>query len=207
MFAQGLLLGFSIAAPVGPIGLLCIQRTLERGRRHGFASGLGAASADTLYGLLAALGLSAITTILLSMQTWLQLGGGIFLLYFGFKMARTQPAPREACAVNSASLLTAYLSVFLLTLANPVTILAFVALFAGLGLGNAVATGYMSALSLVAGVFLGSATWWLLLSQIAGWLRHRLEPSTIRLINLISGLSVCALGLWALGSLLLSMKK
>lgn len=207
MFAQGLLLGFSIAAPVGPIGLLCIQRTLERGRRHGFASGLGAASADTLYGLIAALGLSAITSLLLSLQTWLQLGGGLFLLYFGLKMARTVPASREACAANPASLLGAYVSVFLLTLANPVTILAFVALFAGLGLGNAVAAGYMAAFSLVAGVFFGSAAWWLLLSQVAGWLRHRLEPATVRLINLISGLCVCALGLWALGSLLLSMKK
>ncbi|HET7535420.1 MAG TPA: LysE family transporter, partial [Candidatus Didemnitutus sp.] len=163
MFLKGLILGFSIAAPVGPIGLLCIQRTLARGRVHGFVSGLGAATADTLYGLVAALGLSAVIQFLTDFQSWLQLGGGAFLVWLGWQTLRSAGQTRVAATADAdASLLHAFSTVFALTLANPATIALFFAVFAALGIGTA--QDKSSALLLVTGVFLGSATWWLMLS-------------------------------------------
>lgn len=197
MFLQGLILGFSVAAPVGPIGLLCIQRTLEHGRLHGFVSGIGAASADAVYGTVAALGLSAVTAFLIGLQSWLQLGGGAFLLWFGLRTALTRPGSRTAGAADSRGLTGAYVSVLLLTLANPATMLAFVAVFAGLGVG-AQFGGHSSALLLVIGVFVGSAAWWLILSLISGMLRHRLTPRAMRTVNVISGACIIVLGFWSL---------
>ena len=197
MFSQGLILGFSIAAPVGPIGLLCLQRTLGRGRLHGFVSGLGAASADALYGVVAALGLTAITSFLLGLQFWLQLGGGLFLLWLGGRTMLARPAARASGPADDAGLGAAYLSILLLTLANPATILSFFAVFAGLGISTA-AGGAAAALPLVAGVFLGSAAWWLLLSLIAGLLRGHLTDGRMRIVNLIAGASILALALWSL---------
>ena len=196
MFLKGLILGFSVAAPVGPIGLLCIQRTLGRGRLHGFVSGLGAASADTLYGIVAALGLAAITSFLLGLQLWLQLGGGLFLLWLGGKTLLARPAATARGPADDAGLTAAYLSILLLTLANPATILSFFAVFAGLGISTA--GGASPALLLVTGVFLGSAGWWLLLSLIAGLLRGHLTDGRMRIVNVIAGISILALGLWSL---------
>lgn len=198
MLLKGLILGFSVAAPVGPIGLLCIQRTLNRGRLHGFCSGLGAASADTVYGVIAALGLTTVSSFLLGLQFWLQLGGGLFLLWLGGRTLLTRPAvSTRTGSPEKTSLAAAYVSIFLLTLANPATILAFVAVFAGLGI-NAQMGGATAALWLVTGVFLGSAAWWLILSFLAGLLRDRLNAGRLRLINVVAGLSILALGLWSL---------
>ncbi len=195
MFLKGLILGFSIAAPVGPIGLLCIQRTLSRGRLHGFVSGLGAATADACYGLVAAFGLTAVISFLLGLQFWLQLVGGLFLLWLGVKtlLSSSQPAP-AAGAQEKNGLGRAFASVLLLTLANPATILSFFAVFAGLGIDAK--SG--SALGLVAGVFLGSAAWWLLLSFLAGLFRRHLQDGRLRILNIIAGLSLLGLALWAL---------
>ena len=195
MLLQGLILGFSIAAPVGPIGLLCIQRTLQRGRLTGFISGLGAATADACYGLVAAFGLGAVISFLLGLQFWLQLGGGLFLFGLGLKTLFAKSAPTTtAASTEKAGLLGAFVTVLLLTLANPATILSFFAVFAGLGIdarrGNA--------LSLVAGVFFGSATWWLILSFLAGLFRRRLNEGRMRLLNVIAGLCLLGLALWAL---------
>ena len=197
MFLQGLILGFSVAAPVGPIGLLCFQRTLDRGRLHGFVSGLGAASADALYGTIAALGLTAISSFLLGLQFWLQLVGGLFLLYLGLKTILAVPAEKTAGADDKAGLAGAYCSILLLTLANPATILAFFAVFAGLGVGAQLGDS-RSALLLIGGVFLGSAAWWLLLSVIAGLLRHQLTSGARRAVNIFSGLCILSLGCWSL---------
>jgi threonine/homoserine/homoserine lactone efflux protein len=200
MFFKGFLLGFSIAAPVGPIGLLCIQRTLARGRWHGFASGLGAATADALYGLVAALGLSAISQTLLHAQAWIQLGGALFLVGLGLRTIsqKDSGAAREDRA--EAGLGLAYVSVLVLTLANPATILSFLVLFAGLGVG-ATTAGTASAATFVAGVFFGSAAWWLLLSLLTGVLRHRLERSGRRWVNRLAGASLVGLGGFALVTL------
>jgi threonine/homoserine/homoserine lactone efflux protein len=199
MFLQGFVLGISIAAPVGPIGLLCIQRTLSRGRIHGFASGLGAASADLCYALIAAFWLGTIGTFLLSLQLWLQIAGGVFLVGLGLKIARAAPVARAAAGDRVPGLAHAWGSTFLLTLTNPMTILSFFAAFAALGLG-ASPGGPTGARALVAGVFLGSTLWWLLLSFFAGLARARLTAGRLRFLNLAAGGIIMLLGLWALVS-------
>jgi len=198
MFFKGLLIGFAIAVPVGPIGFLCLRRTLVYGRVTGFVSGLGAATADALYGLIAAFGLTAISSFLMRMESWLQFFGGLFLVALGLKTALAKPPAKdatEAPPTPSRSWQAAYLSTFALTLTSPATVLAFVAIFAGVGLGVS-ATTPLHALELVAGVFTGSATWWLLLSLGAGALRDRLHAQTLHYLHVISGLCIVALGLW-----------
>jgi threonine/homoserine/homoserine lactone efflux protein len=201
MFLQGLLIGFAIAVPVGPIGFLCLRRTLVYGRLTGFVSGLGAASADALYGTVAALGLTAISDFLIRVESWLQLGGGLFLLGLGIKTALARPARADedgnAPPPPQRSLHAAYLSTLVLTLTSPATILAFVAIFAGLGIGARVGSP-LRALEMVSGVFMGSALWWLILSVGAGHLRSRLQAGTLHVLHVCSGLGIIALGGWQL---------
>src|SRR5262249_42012791 len=135
LLTRGLIIGFSIAAPVGPIGILVIRRTLSDGRLTGLATGLGAATADALYGCIGAFGLTFITGALLGGKMWMRIAGGIFLCYLGVRPSLAPPAERAA-PVTGASLLRSYGSTLLLTLTNPSTILSFAAVFAGLGLGN-----------------------------------------------------------------------
>jgi threonine/homoserine/homoserine lactone efflux protein len=201
---RGLILGFSIAAPVGPIGLLCIRRTLAEGRPNGFLSGLGAASADAVYGSIAAFGLATVMTWLTGMQVWLHLFGGAFLVWLGIQSAKTPPATIAASAPNGTSLGKAYLSTFLLTLSNPMTIMSFLAIFAGSGFAPVV-SGTQAALRLVLGVFCGSALWWFILSQGVHWLRRRLNELWLVWINRIAGLGLILFGLWAIGSELLRL--
>ncbi len=198
---RGGIIGFSIAAPVGPIGVLCIRRTLAEGRATGFVSGLGAATADAIYGSIAAFGLTAISGALIGQQVWLRLIGGAFLCYLGIKTVAARPAAQSAAATGSG-LPGAYASTFFLTLTNPMTILSFAAVFAGLGLASTSAS-FTSAAVLVAGVFLGSAVWWLVLSTSAGALRTKLAPARLRWVNRISGGIILLFGLAALTSLVL----
>ncbi|MBN1148651.1 MAG: LysE family translocator [Anaerolineales bacterium] len=206
---RGLLIGFSIAAPVGPIGVLCIRRSLAHGRLSGLASGLGAASADAVYGGVAALGLTLISAFLVEQQAWLRLVGGVFLVYLGLKTllgARAcaqQGGAQHETAPSRGRLLGDYASTFFLTLTNPMTIISFAAVFAGLGLGSANSSP-AAALALVLGVFLGSAAWWLLLSSITQALgAHFLKPGGLKWINRLSGAVIAAFGLAALLSLLI----
>ena len=196
---KGIIIGFSIAAPVGPIGVLCIRRTLAGGRMRGLASGLGAASADGFYGCVAGFGLTFISGFLVDQQFWLRLVGGLFLGYLGVRTLLARPAESAAPAGNNG-LLGAYLSTLFLTLTNPVTILAFAAIFAGLGIAGA--TGeYGSAAMLVLGVFTGSALWWLILSGGVSLLRAKLTPARLRWVNRLSGLVIIGFGMAALLSL------
>ena len=165
---SGLIIGFSIAAPVGPIGVLCIRRTLAEGRLHGLISGLGAATADAMYGCIAAFGLTFISGALVRQQVWLRLLGGTFLIFLGVKTVLAKPSEKLS-SEKRTGLLGAYGSTFFLTLTNPMTILSFAAIFAGIGLGSAVAD-YSSAALLVFSVFAGSALWWLILSGTVGLL-------------------------------------
>ena len=199
---QGAIIGFSIAAPVGPVGLLCIRRSLHDGRLAGFVSGLGAATADTLYGLVAAFSISALTDFLVGHRTALQLFGGLFLLYLGLTTLRA-PAPAPAADRPAPNLLAAYFSTLVITATSPVTILAFVGIFAGLGV--AVADSF-SALRLVAGVFLGSVVWWLILSTGASFFGRRLQSGGLRLLNIIAGSFLLAFALWQLTQLALSLR-
>jgi threonine/homoserine/homoserine lactone efflux protein len=196
LFLKGLVLGFSIAAPVGPIGVLCIRRTLAEGRLVGFLSGLGAATADMLYGAIAAFGLNALQSILVGQANWLRIVGGIFLIYLGVRTFFSKPAGQAAQA-SRGGVFGAYLSTFLLTLTNPVTILSFIAIFAGLQIGTSNA-GYLSPILLVAGVFCGSAAWWLTLSFLVGQFRTLLETGWMVWINRISGLVILGFGVAAL---------
>ncbi|MBC8332389.1 MAG: LysE family transporter [Anaerolineae bacterium] len=200
LFFKGLVLGFSIAAPVGPIGVLCIRRTLAEGRLHGLISGLGAATADGFYGLVAGFGLTMLSGLLVEQQKWLALLGGLYLLYLGIKTLRAKPG-EQAASNGSSTLWGAYFSTLVLTLTNPVTILSFVAIFAGLGM---VAGSYMAAASLVAGVFLGSAAWWLTLSGGISLLRNRVTPQTLVWINRVAGAVLLVYGVIALISVLLA---
>jgi threonine/homoserine/homoserine lactone efflux protein len=203
LLARGALLGFSIAAPVGPIGVLCIRRALADGWRSGFVTGLGAATADAFYGAVAAFGLTLISALLVAEQGWLRLVGGLFLCYLGLRTLRAKPA-REVAATTvlsargaAAMYASMYASTVLLTLTNPLTILSFVAVFAGLGLGGTTRT-YAGAALLVVGVLCGSALWWLLLSGSVGALRARFKASVLVWANRVSGAILLAFGLLAL---------
>ncbi len=198
LFLEGGIIGFAIAAPVGPIGVLCIRRTLADGCASGFVSGLGAATADAAYGAVAAFGLTLITEFLLGGASWLRLVGGAFLLYLGIKTFLARPAERAA-EVRGGGLLGAYASTFFLTLTNPTTILSFVAIFAGLGVGAA--SDALSAALLVLGVFLGSAAWWLMLSGGIGFIHSKLSTGGLRWVNRVSGTIIAAFGVLALSGL------
>jgi len=195
-FLRGLIIGFSIAAPVGPIGVLCIRRTLAEGKVSGLFSGLGAATADAIYGCIAGFGLTFISSILISQQVWLRLIGGLFLCFLGLKTFLTSPSEQVAPAQGN-SLAGAYTSTFFLTLTNPMTILSFTAIFAGLGLGSS-GGNYISAGVLVMGVFIGSALWWLILSSVVGLFGRKYTSQRLRWINRISGIIITVFGLLAL---------
>ena len=198
-FARGLVIGFAIAAPVGAIGLLCIRRTLADGRLVGFVSGLGAASADALFGAVAALGLTSVSSALVAHQDWIRLAGGAFLVYLGTRTATSAP-PAGTVSRSNLGLAAAFASTLALTLTNPSTILSFVAVFAGVGLADAAGARPAAAL-LVAGVFLGSALWWLLLSSGVGLVRGALPAGGLRWVNRISGMTLVGFGLVALAGL------
>lgn len=192
-FLKGLIMGFSIAAPVGPIGVLCIRRTLAEGRVSGFVTGLGAATADAFYGSVAGFGLTFISGVLIHQQGGFRLVGGAFLCYLGLKTFLAKPAGQSASATGTG-LLGAYVSTFFLTLTNPMTILAFAAIFAGLGIASG-GGDYVSAGVLVFGVFLGSTLWWFILSSGVSLFRERFSLQALRWVNRISGLVILAFGL------------
>ena len=193
---KGISIGFAIAAPVGPIGVLCIRRTIAQGRKIGFVSGLGAASADLIYGCIAGFGLTFISQFLVEQQNILGLVGGIFLLYLGIKTFFTK-ASQEPTENTEKGLFSAYLSTFFLTLTNPLTILSFVAIFAGMGIVNADGD-YLSALLLVSGVFVGSMLWWMLLSGGASFFQKKMNEKGLSWLNKISGVIIASFGVVAL---------
>ncbi len=193
---RGLAIGFSIAAPIGPIGVLCIRRTLAEGRAYGLVSGLGAATADAIYGSIAGFGLTFISNFLVGQQAGIRLAGGVFLCYLGLKTLLAKPGEQAAVARGNG-LVGAYTSTFFLTLTNPMTIICYTAIFAGLGLAS---TGgnYASAGGLVLGVFIGSALWWLILSGGVGVFREKFHPRELQWVNRISGVIITTFGLFAL---------
>ncbi len=166
VFLQALLIGLAIAAPVGPIGLLCIERSLRLGPAHGLATGLGAATADALYASIGAAGMGVLIAWLTAIATPLALAGSLVLAYLGIATLRRKPAAQAANAKQSGGLLAAYGSALALTLTNPMTILSFIAVFAGLAGGQPPDT--WQAILMVLGVFCGSALWWLLLAYGGG---------------------------------------
>jgi threonine/homoserine/homoserine lactone efflux protein len=197
---KGIIIGFSIAAPVGPIGVLCIRRTLSGGWASGLLSGLGAATADAIYGSIAGFGLTFVSKFLVSQQMWLRLAGGIFLCCLGTKTFLSK-ASEERGTTQGMGLLGDYASTFFLTVTNPLTIISFAAVFAGLGLGTSPGN-YLSSLFLVSGVFFGSVFWWFLLSGGVGLFRARFSFAGLKWVNRFSGVIIAVFGLIALMSLL-----
>ncbi len=196
MFAQGIVLGFSIAAPVGPIGVLCIRRSMDQGLRVGLATGLGAATADAVYGTIAALGLTTLSHWMVAEKRLLAALGGCYLIYLGIRSLASAPRQDDGKSASVRTVMSAYVSTFVLTLTNPMTILSFIALFAGLGLAGR--TNYDTALVFVTGVFLGSALWWLILSGSVATLRGHLPQSFSRVVNATAGVTIVAFGGYAL---------
>ncbi len=194
---RGFVLGFTIAATVGPISLLVIRRTVAEGRLYGLASGLGVATADATYGAIAAFGLTVITDALVNARQVLGLVGGVFLLWLAWQAIRSTPTEAATVTTRRGGYLGAYLSTLGLTMTNPLTILAFGALFAGFGVRNG-ATG--DAALIVLGVLLGSSTWWLVLTTVVGGLRTRVTPRWIHRINVASGLVIGAFAIVVLAT-------
>ena len=198
---QGFVLGVAIAAPVGPIGLLCIRRTLEHGQVIGFATGMGAAVADTIYGAIAAFGISALLVFLTGHEMAFRILGGLFLLAVAvrtyFKTAATgdDPVPDEKTCVGG------FMTGLTLTLTNPVSVIAFLGLFAGVGItGN---LDFLDAAILVWGVFVGASAWWLTLSSGVALVRHRISEDRLSVINHGTAVALALFGVWALASALL----
>ncbi len=196
---KGLAFGFILAATVGPMWVLCFRRTVTSGALTGFVSGMGIAVADGLYGAVAAFGLTAVSGFMLDQRLWIGLAGAVFLTFLGIKFLLAKPKDLNDEKTRNTGLAAAFLSTLGLTLTNPPTILAFAAIFAGLGLASG--ADYTAAAWIVLGVFIGSAAWWIMLAAVAGRLRGRLGPRLARAINLVSGVSILAFALWQLGEL------
>lgn len=191
----GAVFGLSIAAPVGPMAMLCISRTLGRGLPAGLAVGLGIATGDAIYGAVAALGLATVTDFLVAQGTVLRVVGAAFLVWLAIGSWRAGAGARAARAAPEAgSLLGSYAVAIGLTLSNPATILSFMAVFAALGAASAQG----SALLIVAGVFLGSGAWWLALCTGVSLVRHALPDNAMLMINRLSALLLLGFAVVAL---------
>ena len=198
IFIKGLIIGFAIAAPVGPIGLLCIHRSLMNGFKMGLMTGLGAALADGVYGCVAGFGLTAISSLLMSHQLWIRGLGGLFLIYFGMKLFLAKSSDQSQNKNLETSSIHSCATTFFLTLTNPMTILSFVAIFAGLGIGTE-HPNFIHAAMMVAGVVLGSALWWVILSStVAFFLHKRINTKSLKIINQLSGTIILLFGIFAL---------
>jgi threonine/homoserine/homoserine lactone efflux protein len=196
LLLKGIIIGFAVAAPVGPIGILTIKRTLNEGRLSGFITGMGAAFADTLYGMIAGFSLTAVSAFLLTEQFWLKLIGGIFLLVLGLVTYFSKPKIKKT-EIDHKGLVNNFISTFFLTLTNPATIFSFIAIFAGIGLGSANVT-HPSSLIIIPGVFVGSSLWWLTLSYFVSIFKSKITYDRLFWINRISGVFIFLFGLLAL---------
>jgi len=200
-FLKSLFIGFVIAAPVGPIGVLCARRTLLHGRRAGFFSGMGAATADAIYGFIAAFGLTFVSGFFVEYQSWLRLIGGALLVHMGVKAFRALPVKKCELPRSARHYAGMYSSTFFLTLTNPMTIFSFAAVFAGFGLAGIKGSAFSSGI-LVLGVFLGSALWWVFLVVLFSLYGRRFHSHELVWVNRVTGAIITASGFLALGSLL-----
>jgi len=201
LFLKGMVIGFLISLPVGPIAVLCIHRTLNEGRIHGMVSGLAAATTDVVYGFLAVSGLSFISNFLIKEQLWFRLLGGLFLCYMGVRLLRSKLI-QKAVSEDSTSYFSNYVSALFLTLSNPSTFIALAAIFAGLGVTQT-RVHHVSAGLLVSGVFTGSVLWWFILNSVTGVFLKKLDYIKLAWLNRVSGIVIAGFGLLVLVSLIL----
>jgi threonine/homoserine/homoserine lactone efflux protein len=198
-FIKGFVIGMMVAAPLGPIGILSLQRTVSEGYLPGLFSGLGISTADAIYGSIAAFGVTAISGFLISQQLWFRLIGGAVICGFGFQVYSQAGSSKISSSTNATNCFGAYFSALILTLMNPALIISFAAIFAGLGIAYTKLNAY-SALLLVVGVFSGSAIWWLILSCLARRLKMIFTESFVRRINHVSGVLIVGFGLFLVAS-------
>jgi threonine/homoserine/homoserine lactone efflux protein len=201
LFLSSLLIGLSIAAPVGPIGLLTIQRSIDHGPRAGLATGLGAAAADAVYGAVGAYGVTWLVNALISLRAPLALFGGAFLLWMAWRLGRAPLANQAAATAPAGSGWQYFAGTFVLTLSNPATIFSFIAIFGAFSGASGSRGAIASPAVMVAGVLIGSALWWLFLSSVVGRLRGRFDVHWRRRINRVSALVLAGFALWQLASL------
>lgn len=208
-FLQGLIIGMCVAAPVGPVGILCIRRVLYRGRFAGVTSGLGVALGDMIFAAVAAFSITYIIDFLLAQQFWIKIVGGFVLTVLGWHVSRSHPHLDKGAEDDAAKtgfwklVFTDVSSTIVMTLTNPSMILGFIALFAGMGLDKFVEQRADAAIILVIGVFVGSMIWWLVLAEIVVRLRKKITDQTLTRINQVSGILIGVFGLAAWASLLL----
>ncbi|MHB8580695.1 MAG: LysE family translocator [Ignavibacteriaceae bacterium] len=196
---KGILIGFAMAIPIGPIGIMCIRKTLTEGRLRGLIIGLGAATADLLYGCVAAFGLTYISNVISTERIWIRLVGGTLLLFLGVKTFRAKPADPKL-QIHSSGMLGSYFYIVFLTLTNPLTIFAFIAVFAALGLANDV--NIFSGSALVFGIFTGSSLWFLSLSSGVTLFRKKLDIIGLGWVNRIAGILIVLSGVIAIVSVI-----
>lgn len=201
LFLKGVVIGLSMAIPVGPIGILCIRRILMEGRLSGFVSGLGVATADAVFGAIAGFGLTFISDFLISQQLWFRLVGGLFLCTLGLKILWAKVVEWDMPS-GGKGLVSNYISFFFLTLTYPMTILVFLGIFAGLGIGD-IQDNVISIVALVLGIFSGSMLWWVILISVIGSLRDKFNIHGLKWVNRISGIFLMIFGLAVLLSLIL----
>jgi len=197
LFAKSLILGLAVAAPLGPIGALCINRTLERGFAAGVAGGVGTAFADAIFASLAAFGFAAFSAVLSTIDAPMRTIGGLFMLWLGVKGLRSRPVEKIA-SVERCDVFGTIAATFALTIVNPMTIVTFAAMFAGLGLAEA--AGWAGAMTVVLGVFLGSLLWWAALSGGVAFASRRLPSGFASSVSLLSGAILILFGVYATGS-------
>ncbi len=198
LFWKGIIIGLMVSIPLGPIGVLCIQRTLNKGRKAGFVSGLGAAAADTFFALIAGLGISMIIAFLKAQHVYFQVIGGAIIMYLGMHIFYTNPVKQlRLQRLNPNRLSQDFLSVFFLTVSNPMAIFFFLAMFAGVNLASGPMNIFFVGL-VVSGVFLGSASWWFLLTTFVNIFRHRFRLKSIWWMNKVAGIVIFFLGIAAI---------
>jgi threonine/homoserine/homoserine lactone efflux protein len=198
-FLKGLVIGFAMAVPIGPLGVMCVRKTLAEGHSRGLIIGLGAATVDSLYGSIGAFGLTFVSDVIAGQNFWLRLVGGGLLMFLGMRTFRAKGKDSIIPFANKG-LLGSYISAFILALTNPVTIFAFFAVFAAFGLGHQLSL--ISASVLVLGVFVGTCLWFLTLSYVATVFRKKLDSVGLILVNKISGVLLILSGVAAIASLL-----
>ncbi len=198
---KGVVIGFSLAAPIGPVGMMCIRRTLTHGHLRGFVSGLGAAAADSVYAIIAAFGITLISNFIVQQEYWIRLVGGILLIILGIRTLLAHPSEQsQNNGMNGHA--SAFVSMFLLTFTNPMTLFGFAVVFAGIGAGTAVGGGNtLTASFLVAGVFAGSALWFLLITSAVHFYKDRFKLWGLKVVNFIAGFFILLCGFIILVSL------
>ncbi len=204
-FLKGLLIGFSLAAPIGPVGMIIIFRTIRQGRIAAFTLGFAVALADSMFGMIAGFGLTAIASYLMVHMNWMKIIGGSFMIFLAIKAFSKKIAMMEEKESNN-DLIKQVLSIFILVLTNPQTILVYIAMMAGLGLGTD-NMNHFNASVVIAGVFTGSLCWWFLLTTITSLFKAKINLTRLKLVNTINGLLLSVVGAWAIISAMTSFYK